>query len=272
MFAEFLYVRIQGCGEVPAPPSAGVAELGEVPVAEERGVEGTRRADHLGLDLPSALELRVRYVAEGAHPCEHVVAPLEGAPAALLASPPVGAEARRCLDHPREHRGLAESELLRALSEPALGGGLDSDEVGPERRAVEVLREDLLLREGALHLERHYGLLPLPPEGLGVRLREPHGLHRYGGRAGDAAAVEHVLHGRARCAQRPDAAVRPESAVLGSDERLHDPVVRRGLVPRTAVHVASSERDAEDPSGRVAQNGPAGIRLDRLGVPVDENP
>ena len=263
--AAFLHVGVEGRGEVAAVPLR-IKRLHR-PVAEVRGLERTRRTTENRLHRPRRLLLFVRDHLKRDHAPEHIVASRDGA---VVVS--VGAVARRCLHHPREERGLAEAEFLRALPEPALRSGLHAHEVCAERRAVEVLRDDPLLRLAPLHLHRQHGLLPLPPERLRMRRDEAHGLHRDRRGAGDAPSAEHVLERGAEGAQGTDPAVRPERTVLGRDERLDDPVRPVGRVVRPTVHVTRPQRDAQDIPGGVPQDGAAGIVLRARVGPVKDEP
>lgn len=101
---------------------------------------------------------------------------------------------------------------------------------------------------------------------------EAHGLHRYGGGAGDAPAADYVLEDGPQNGEGPYAVMRPESSVLRGDDRLRDPVVPVDGVERTAVDVALSKRDSEYLAGVVPEDDAAGITLGFTGVPVNGEP
>ena len=267
--ARLLDVGVERRRQVAASARRGLVDSarGERPVAEVRMEEGARRATHLGNDRFRGGQLLVGDEIERTHPPEHVVAAVDGA-----VEMAVGAKARRRLHYAGEQCGLAEPELLRAAAEPSLSCRLDADEVRAVGRAIEILRENPRLRLRALHLQRLDGLLPLPPEGLRVRTDEPHRLHGDRRGAGDAPAEEEILSRRADDAQRPHPVMSPERAVLGGDERLHDPVIGARDVARPAVDVTVTERDTQDVPGAVAYDDAPRVAVRPLIRPPDERP
>ena len=243
-----------------------------IPVAEMRREKRPRRAADFRLDRSRTLELLVSDVAKCPHPLEDIVAPLERLRAALGASPLVGAEARRRLNHPCEHRRFAKPEFFRAFAEPALRCRLYADEVRAEGGTIKVLRDNPFLRLRAFHLDGLDRFLPLPPEILRVGFKKPHRLHRNRRRAGDAPPATDILPCRTKDAHRPHAVVRPKRTVFGSYERLYDPVIGRGDVERTTVDITGPKRHAQDSPRRVAKYRAAGIFVRPLVAPADEDP
>ena len=211
--------------------------------------EGTAVREDVECGGLGLLALHVGDHAEGLHAVENVGAAPEGAGQVA-----VGAEARRRLGESGEKGRLGEVEPGRRPAEPDLRRRLDADEVRAEGRAVEVLRENLLLRHRALKAEGLEGLENLVQERALVRLDEAHRLHRDRRGAGDAAESRDVLPQGAEDGLDADAAMREEAGVLRGDDRLHDPVVAAGGVGRAAVDVVRAEADAYDLARRVAHD------------------
>ena len=143
----------------------------------------------------------------------------------------------------------ADLHLARRLAEIALRGGLDAVGAGAEIDAVEIELEDLSLAELALEPERQHQLLHLAPERallgqeqvLGELLGEGRAALRH-------AAAKHVGDHGAGEADRVDAEVAVEPAVLDRDERLRQ--VGGKLLDRHvgAAHLAAhGERPAVGP-------------------------
>ncbi len=257
-----LNVRVQRRDEIAAPPRglALTPQMPQDPIAEVRMPERTGRAADDGHDALRAFQLLAGDQAPRAHPAQHVVPPPK-----RRRKPPIGTEARRGLHHAGQQRRFAKAQFLGRLAEPPDGRRLDADEVRPERRAVEILRENPPLVPRPLQLERHHGLAKLPQVRLRMRTNQPHGLHRDRRGPGDAPSPEDVLDERPQNRERTHAGMRPERAVFRRDHRLDDPVLRIGDIGRPAVHVVRAERHAQDAPGGIAQDDPAGIR-DRVAV------
>ena len=128
---------------------------------------------------------------------------------------------RRRFDEARQHRGLRDRDVLRRLAEIALRRGFDAIGAGAEIDAVEIELEDLVLGMLALQPERELHLLQLALQGallgqeqvLGELLRQRRAALR-------DAAMQDVGDGGAHDADRVDAEMRIEAAVLDGDEGL----------------------------------------------------
>ncbi len=131
----------------------------------------------------------------------------------------VGRELARRLHQPGENRGFRERERFRVMAEIALGGGLDAIGAGAEIDAVEIEFEDLILRIFVLQPQRENRLLNLARDGAFLRQEEILGeLLRQGRAALHAAAAGDVAHDGAADADRVDAPMRIEAAILDGDE------------------------------------------------------
>ena len=219
-------------------------------VAEMRRAEGIRPG-------PRDQRLRQRFRALAGrdeparlHPLQHVRLPL-----LRRFRMPVRPQARRRLRHARQQRRLGQAQVRRAFAKVAARRRLDAHQVAAERRAVQVLGQNLALAKAPLELQGAKGL-----DGL-RRQRPAPGFqqadHLRGNRRGarHAAAAGDVL--RDGAAQRPDvhARMRPEPAILRRHQRLRDPVVRRGHVARPAVEAAGGQLHPQRLAAAVRQHG-----------------
>ncbi len=138
---------------------------------------------------------------------------------------------RRCLREPREQRRLRQRELARRLREVGSGGRFDSVGLIPVVDAVEVRREDLVLRPLSVELRRQARLLHLPLNGpLAGDVEVAHELLRDRRAALHDPARSHVGYGRSGDAFDVETAVIEETPVLDGDRRLAYPdghLVRR---------------------------------------------
>ena len=158
-------------------------------------------------------------------------------------------EPRRRAHQAGEHGGFRDGELLRRLAEIALRRRLDAVGAGAEIDAVEIELDDLGLAELAFQPQRQRHLLHLAGEGallgqeqvLGELLRDGRAALRH-------AAPHHVGVERARHADRVDAAMRIEAAVLDGDERLRH--VARQFLERNRIAVVLAPR-GEQPAVEV---------------------
>jgi hypothetical protein len=186
-----------------------------------------------------------------AHAVEHGVAPAQDTVCAFA-----GIVEGRAARHAREGRGLRQGELARGLVEVEPARGLDAAQAGAEGHAVQVLLEDLVLREGGLDAEGEDHLAELAARGAGTRDHRAGELLGQGRRARDEAAVPDGLDGGARHGQRVDAGMDAEAKVLGRDHGPRHavahfgerdpasalPVVRAVLAQEHAVAIADDER------------------------------
>ena len=142
---------------------------------------------------------------------------------------------RRVVQHRREHRALAQRQVLGLDVEVGAGGRLDAVGAAAEVDGVEVALEDLGLALLALDLQRQERLLDLALEGLVLGQVEDLDvlLGDRGGTLGRVAAG--VAEGRAEDALGVDALVGPEALVLGGDDRVLDGL--RHLLERDDVAV-----------------------------------
>ena len=126
---------------------------------------------------------------------------------------------RRRFDEPREQRGFGERDLSRRLAEIALRGLFDAVGAGAEIDAVEIELENLRLGEFALEPERQQHFLQLAGDRALLRQEKIFGELLGDGRAalGDAA-VQDVGDERAADAERIDAIMLVEAAILDGDE------------------------------------------------------
>ena len=214
-----------------------------------------RRAERARLAAQHEL-LRERRVAllrgdapAGGHALEHI-----GLPLLRALQAPVGPQPRGRLRDAREQRRLGQAQVFRSFAEVAPARGLNADEVRAEGRAVEILRQDFVLRENPFHLQGAERLDELGAKRARARLGQAHHLHRKRRGAGDLAQVRRIEPRRAQHRCRIHAVVLPEAAVLGGDDRLDDPVVAMRLVDRPAVLVVRPQPDAQRRALAVAQH------------------
>ena len=123
-------------------------------------------------------------------------------------------------DDGREERRLGQGQLVRAVAEVGLGGGVDAVGATTEVDRVHVGADDLVLRLLTVDLDRQDGFLELARVGRG--LAHVVALHVLLGerRTTLACAAAQVVDERAENALQVDAVVRVERAVLGGDDRL----------------------------------------------------
>ena len=117
------------------------------------------------------------------------------------------------------------------LAEEALRRRLDAEHAGAEIDAVEIEREDLVLRVARLQIEREHRLLRLALEGAaGIEEQVLGELLGQGRAALDDVAGRHVLDRGAPQSDGIEAQMIAEAAVLDGDEGV-------GHVVRQRVHV-----------------------------------
>jgi hypothetical protein len=144
----------------------------------------------------------------------------------------------RRADHAGEERDLADRELLGGAGEVELRRLPDAedalDAVLSEIDLVQVRVEDLVLLVAALDEERHDGLLHLAAKGPFLAEEEVlDELLRERRAALDDAAAAHVGRGGAQDADRIDAVVVEEAAILDDEDR-----ARQQRRQRVEVHLA----------------------------------
>ncbi len=188
------------------------------------------------------------------HAVEHVVAAPEG----LVGMGDRRVRHRRA-DHPRDHGGLGDGQLLGVLAEVKPRGLLDAVGAVPEVDLIRIELEDLVLREILLDLDGQEGLVDLAAEALLRREEDLFGeLLRQRRRPFDLLAGNDVLDRGAHERLRVDAAVIDEVGVLGGQDGLveprrdvalghHDALLDRVLGEADAVAVV----DAGDDRGLV---------------------
>ncbi len=149
----------------------------------------------------------------GEHPVEHVVAARHHA-----VRVPERAELARPLHDAGEGGGLRQGQLSDTVAEIGAGGALHAVVGVAQEDHVAVHREDLLFGELLLELDSEKGLGDLAPPALLVGEEElPGELHGdRGGPLGVATAAQ-VHRDRTQDAERVDAAVAEEVAVLGRE-------------------------------------------------------
>ena len=152
---------------------------------------------------------------------------------------------RRRLDEAGQHRGLGQRDVLRGLAEISLRGRFDAIGAGAEIDPVEIEFENFGLGMLALQPEREFDLLQLALQR--ALLRQEQVLGELLGQRRAAlrnAAMQHVGHRRAQDAQRVDAVMRIEAAILDGDERLRQ--IGRQILQRDigAGHFAARRQHA----------------------------
>ena len=157
---------------------------------------------------------------------------------------------RRRLDEAREHRGFRHRDVLRGLAEISLRGGLDAVGAGAEIDAVEIEFENLGLGMLALQPQREFDLLQLALHGalLGQEQVFRQLLRQRRAALADAA-MHDVRHRRARNAERVDAVMRIEAAILDGDKGLRQ--IGRQVFQRNvaAGHFAARRQHAAVEAG-----------------------
>ena len=123
-------------------------------------------------------------------------------------------------DDGREERRLGQGQLVRAVAEVGLGGGVDAVGATTEVDRVHVGANDLVLGLLTVDLDRQDGFLELARVGRG--LAHVVALHVLLGerRTTLACAAAQVVDERAENALQVDAVVRVERAVFGRHDRL----------------------------------------------------
>ncbi len=176
----------------------------------ERGEGGESRAQLVGLGRVERAHLR--------HPAEHVAVAAEQALPRLR---PLGrVEVLRRVEDRGEHRALLDGQVLGVDAEVRLCRRLDAVGAAAEVDGVEVALEDLALGQLLLQLQGDERLLDLALErALGGQVVDLHVLLCDRRRALRRAALG-VGEGGPQDALGIDAAVGPEGAVLGGDDRV----------------------------------------------------
>ncbi len=135
----------------------------------------------------------------------------------------VGAKTRRRLHQAGEQSRFRQAHLLGGLAEIALRGLLDAVGAGAEINAVQIQFENLRLGEFPLQPQREQHFLQLAMDGTLLREEEIlRQLLRDGGGALGHAAVQNVGDHGARDAERIDAVMLVEAAILDGDEGLRN--------------------------------------------------
>ena len=164
-----------------------------------------------------------------AHLREHEVAALERA---VVVRP--RRQRRRRANQPGDERRLRQRERPRRLAEQMLRHRLDAVDARAQIDAVQIELEDLLLGQLRFDQQRDAAFLDLAAEGPDVgeeqRARE---LLRQRAAAFDPAAAADVAHDRAPEADRIDAGMMVEAAILDGDDGVLQ--VGRDLVERDVV-------------------------------------
>ncbi len=203
--------------------------------------------DDRGRLSPRDLPRRAVDEASREHPIEHVAATRERA-----AEVPPRLRRRGRLRNAREERGLGHGHHRRAVAEVRLARALDALDAVAEGEAVQVLLQDLVLRERALEGHRAEGLDGLRPDAPAAvdPLDE---LLRDGRRARPARAGHHVARHRAREGAPVDAVVAVKITVLRGDHG-GDEVGRDLREPHPAAVCAVDAREAEGASRAVCDD------------------
>ena len=162
---------------------------------------------------------------------------------------------RRRLDQARQHRGFRQRDVLGGLAEIALRGRLHAIGAGAEIDPVEIELENFRFGMLALQPEREFDFLQFALQR--ALLRQEQVLGELLGQRRAAlrdAAMQDVGHRRARDADRIDAVMRIEPAVLDGDEGLRQ--IGRQILQRDigAGHFAARRQhaavEADDLDGR----------------------
>ena len=119
-----------------------------------------------------------------------------------------------------QHGRLAQRQAARLLAEISERSRAHAFEVAAIGREAEIERQDFVLGERALDLDRAHHLSQLGSQGaFHAWLKKPGHLHGDGRCAGDDAAVDHQLRERAAERERVDAAMRLEALVLVGEQQ-----------------------------------------------------
>ena len=154
-------------------------------------------------------------------------------------------ETRGRLDETREHRGLCNRDVLCGLAEIFLRRRLDTVSAGTEIDAVQIKLQNFSFGMLALQPQREFDLLQFARHGALLRQKKILGeLLRQGRTALRHAAMQNVGDCRARDAQRIDAMMRIEPAILDGDEGLRQ--IGRQIFQRNigAGHFAACRQNA----------------------------
>ena len=158
---------------------------------------------------------------------------------------------RRRLDEACDHRGLGKAQIARRMAEEFAASGVDAVRAAAEIDLVEIELEDLVLREFALDGQREHRLAHFSAEIIFVRQedrpRDLLGDRRRTLQATPGAAIGDARADRAGEAERIDAPMALEAAILDCDDRvLHH---LRDLVVFDPLAIARSQRDEDGAVG-----------------------
>ncbi len=127
---------------------------------------------------------------------------------------PVGPEPLRRLRQRHQQRGFPEAEAPRLLAEIGERGRAHALEIAAEGRRGQIDREDALLREPLLQLQRPRHLAQLGAEAARPRLEKPCRLHGKGRCPGHDVPARSPLPGGARHGERVHADMLLEALIL----------------------------------------------------------
>ena len=205
----------------------------------DRGIGGVRRQHRHRLASVrhrlalGARDLVRRHGARGDQPIEHAVAGI-----ARRIRGAIGPALLRRLRQGHQQGRLPERQAARLLAEIGERCRAHAFEIAAIGREAEIERQDLVLGERALDLERAHHLAQLRGEAaFASRLEQPRHLHGEGRGAGDDAALTDQLHHRPAERERVDAVMRFKALVLvgeqhGEEARI-DVLARRRQPPAT---------------------------------------
>ncbi len=153
---------------------------------------------------------------------------------------PVGPALLRRLRQRHQERGFRQRQPARLLAEIGERGGADAFQIAPIGGEAEIEREDLILAELPLDLDRPHHLAQLGHEAaLAARLQQAGDLHAQRGGARHDVTVAHELAERAAERQRIDAMVLEEAFVLIGEQEFEeariDILARRRQPPASLI-------------------------------------
>ena len=160
-----------------------------------------------------------RHDARGDQPIEHPVAGI-----ACRIRGAIGAPLLRRLRQGHQQGRLPERQAAWLFAEIGERCRAHAFEIAAIRRNAQIQRQDLVLGERALELERTHHLTQLRGEAaFASRFEQAGHLHGDGRRAGDDASLTDQLHHRPSERERVDAAMRFKALVLVGKQQAQEP-------------------------------------------------
>ena len=147
----------------------------------------------------------------------------------------IGTARLRRLRQRHEQRRFGKRQVFRLLAEIDQRGRANALDIAAIGREIEIEREDLILGQNTLHLDRAHHLLELARQIARVTaFDEARHLHGQGRGAGAQAAAGHELHRGAHHRKRIDAVMRAEALVLVGKQHVEEARIDVGHFGRQA--------------------------------------